>query len=244
MKLDGKVALVTGGGRGIGRAIARRFGREGAQVAVAARTRGELEGVRDEIAAAGGDALAVVCDVAVEDDVARMAEEVAGRFGRIDILVNSAGIRGSVRPLVDTEMEEWRRVLDTDLTGTFLCMRAVMKEMAAWGKGTVINISSMAGKNGYSNMAAYCAAKFGIMGLSAAARREWAPLGIRVCVICPAGVDTGLRHAAHPDGESWELIAPEEVADAALWLAALEGNAAVHEVIMESGGKRHAHLFI
>src|SRR5215213_401246 len=184
--LDGKSALITGGGRGIGRQIALTFARQGARVAVAARTREQVEQVAAEI---GNGAIGLVCDVSDPESVSRMFSEMRERFGDADILVNNAGIAESAT-LVNTTDELWHRLLSINLSGTFYCTRAALPAMLKRGWGRVINIASIAGKTVAPYIAAYSASKRGLLCLTRSIALEVGATGITVNSICPVYVDT------------------------------------------------------
>jgi NAD(P)-dependent dehydrogenase (short-subunit alcohol dehydrogenase family) len=208
-RLEGKVAMVTGSGgqNGFGRAIARKLAGEGADLVltdvtpagvrvVASKATGGwrgLEAVADEVRAAGRRAVTALVDVRATDQVQRAVELADRTFGRIDILVNNAAAPpGADRvPVVELAEEAWRTVLETNLTGTYLCSRAVAGLMVARGtRGRIINMSSNCGKVGYPRLAAYCASKFGVIGFTQALAMELAPNGITVNAICPGSADT------------------------------------------------------
>jgi 3-hydroxybutyrate dehydrogenase len=187
--LDGKIALVTGGGKGIGRAISLRLAAEGAAVAVAGRDPKALDSVAAELRAAKGRGLAVVCDVADPAQVTQLGAAVRKELGSIDILVNNAGIAPSA-PIHRTDLATWRQVLDVNLTGCFLCMQMVLEAMMERGSGRIINIASTAGKVGVAYAAAYSASKHGLLGLTRSAAFELASKGITVNAVCPGWTET------------------------------------------------------
>ncbi|HEX6046327.1 MAG TPA: 3-oxoacyl-ACP reductase FabG [Pyrinomonadaceae bacterium] len=249
--LDGKIALITGGGRGIGRAIALSFARHGALVAVAARTAEQVEAVAAEI---GNDAIALVCDVSDPQNVASMFEETRERLGDVDILVNNAGIAESAT-IVATSDEMWLRHLAINLTGTFYCTRAAVPAMLRKNWGRIINVASIAGKTGAPYIAAYSASKHGVLGLTRSVALEVATSGITVNAICPGYVDTEMvargiekitsrtGRSAQEARETLEKMSPqnrlataEEVAAVALLLASDEGRGINGQGINIDGG--------
>jgi 3-hydroxybutyrate dehydrogenase len=256
LKLKDKTALITGGGRGIGRAVADAFAREGARVVVAARTAQQVLQAASEISAKfETEALALVCDVSDADSVRRAFETIGESFGGgVDILVNNAGIAESA-PLIKTSDELWQRHLAVNLTGTFLCTRAALPAMIARGWGRVINIASIAGKTGAPYIAAYTASKHGVLGLTRSVALEVALKGITVNAICPGYVETEMAQQAinNISGKTGKseteardvlnrmspqnrLVTPEEVAALALLLAAEEGRGINGQAINVDGG--------
>ena len=219
MLLKDKVVLITGAGRGIGRAIALCFAQEGAQTILTGRDTGRLALVQREIHSAGGAAEAFPLDVTRDDDAARVVESVIEKWGRIDVLVNNAGIITYDTPVWATTMEQWDEVMNTNLRGMHVVCRAVMPHMMHQEQGVIINIGSSSGKRPDSEYGAYATSKWGVVGYTASLAHSVRPYGIRVNGINPDWVDTDMARAYNPQGET-EWITPEEVAQAALYLAA------------------------
>jgi len=250
--LENKIALITGGGRGIGRAIALAFAREGAKVIVSARTKHQVEAVAKEI---GPNALALVCDVANPQSVAGMFRQAGDVLGAApDILVNNAGIAESAT-LIHTDDDLWQRHIAINLSGTFYCTRAALPSMIERNWGRIINIASIAARTGAPYIAAYSASKHGVLGLTRSVALEVAAQGITVNAICPGYVDTDMTTRAVQNittrtGRSTEealhilekmspqnrLITPEEVAAVALLLASEEGLGINGQAINIDGG--------
>lgn len=189
MRLENKVAIVTGGGRGIGKAIARGFAAEGASVVVTGRTMSEIEAVAVEMRASGRGALAVSADVRTPQDARSVVEKTLAEFGRVDVLVNNAGTT-VIKPTLDLTEDDWDLVMDTNVKGSFLMAQAVARVMLPARTGAIINIGSIASFVGMPGRAVYCATKGAIAQLTRALAVEWAPHGIRVNCLAPGYVRT------------------------------------------------------
>ncbi len=256
MKLQNRIALITGGGRGIGRAIAHAFAREGAALAVAARTQEQVENVAKELTDQFQvQAIAIACDVSDGESITAMFGKFNEAFGHgPDILVNNAGIAESAL-LTRTGNDLWRRIQGINLDGTFYCMRAALPHMIEAGWGRVINIASIAGKTGAPYIAAYSASKHGVLGLTRSVSQEVASKGITVNAICPGYVDTDMTTGAveiitnktsmtkdqaldslKKMSPQNRLITSEEVAALALLLASEEGRGINGQAINIDGG--------
>lgn len=239
MQLNGKSALVTGGGKGIGRAIALAFAREGADVAVAARTQPDLAAVAGEIRKTGKKGLAVVTDLSIPDQVGAMVDNTMNEFGKIDILVNNSGIEGPIVTVSDMDLDGWNHTLAVNLTGAMLSAKHVLaRSMIPNGRGAIINISSISGRKGVANRSPYNASKFGMIGLNQSLACEAGPLGIRVNCIAPGlvegdRIDRVINAMSTGMGVSYDeavaminsrvalgrMVRPEEVAALAVFLA-------------------------
>jgi NAD(P)-dependent dehydrogenase (short-subunit alcohol dehydrogenase family) len=216
-ELTGQVALVTGASRGIGRAIALALAAAGLDLGLAARGQEALQAVAGEVRALGCRCVAVATDVGEPAEVDRLVTRVLAELGRVDILVNNAGVgaRGTVE---ESAVEDWQRVLATNLTGPYLCSRAVLPAMRRQGGGAIVNISSGAGKTGYAGMAAYCASKFGLMGFTEALAAEVGDLGIKVSTICPGTTVTEFGGRPPKRQAGVKVLLPEDVASAVVYL--------------------------
>lgn len=201
MKLKDKVALITGGGRGIGKAIALDYAREGAKVAICARTATEVEETAQEIKALGADCLAVACDVSLEEPVSKLIGEVQKRFGRIDVLINNAGVMIRPAPIAETEVKKWDYTMAVNLRGPFLVTKAVLPLMMRQKSGAIINVSSSIGRGAYANFAAYAASKWGVEGFTQTLAVEVKSYNIRVNSVEPGYVATKLTgyHGSRPE---------------------------------------------
>jgi len=187
--LDGRVAIITGASKGIGRALALRFGREGARVICAARSADLVKETTAEVNKAGDRAIAFTGDLSREDDVQRLVAAGLQAFGKIDALVNNAGDGGPTKPVQDYTMEDWRYTIDSCLTSSYLCIRFVVPEMIKAGGGAIVNISSGAGRRGLPYRIGYCSAKAGQVGMTYGMALELAPHNIRVNCVAPGAVE-------------------------------------------------------
>ena len=256
MRLTGRVAIVTGAGRGIGRGIARRFAAEGAAVLLTSRTAAELEAAASAITESGGKAATVTADVSRETECDRVVGEARDRFGAVDILVNNAGIFGPVRPAEEITSAEFDEVIAINLRGPFLLCRLVLPEMYERGAGVILNISSIGAKLAFPWNSAYGTSKAGIIGLTRTLAAEAARRGVRVNAICPGPVTEtqmsqelgraiaerlGLDEEAQREGFLENVLqgraqTVDEIAGAALFLASDEGSAITAQAINVDGG--------
>ncbi|MDP6544646.1 MAG: SDR family oxidoreductase [Phycisphaerae bacterium] len=228
-QLDGNTAVVTGAGRGIGRVIAKTLAANGACVVAAARTSEEIDSLAAEITDNGAKAIAVRTDVTNEASVEQLFSEIDNKFGRVDILINNAGM-GIFSHIIDCRSEDFDRVLAVNVGGAFLCSREALKRMIPQKSGYIINISSVLGVRAYINQGAYTAAKHGVMGLTKTLALEGQPHGIRVSAILPGGVNTEMIAKSRPDLDASALLEPEDIAGAMMYLLGLSEKASVDQI--------------
>ena len=222
--LTDKIAIITGAGRGIGRATARLYAREGARVVLFSRTASQLTEVASEISGEGGQALTTVGDVSREEDVAALFQQVSQTYGRVDILVNCAGIV-AVRPFVEMDVATWDAVIGVNLRGTFLCCLMAFQIMAAQRQGVIINLSSLSGVKGvekFPGLSAYNVSKSGVAGLTEILAVEGQPYHIRVCAVSPGAVETEMLQQAAPHLKAG--MTPDDMAEILLFLAGDSGR--------------------
>ena len=246
MKLDGQVAIVTGAGRGIGRAISLAYAREGAKLALAARNEAELEETAAAVSELGGEAITVRTDVTSQVGTERLARRVVEHFGRIDVLVNNAGISGPVGPLQSNDIAEWVDTINVNLTGTFLVCRAVIPVMLQQGGGRIINLSGAGVANAWSNMSAYCSSKAAVVRLTEVIAQELDGQGITVNALGPGSVHTSMwekmtEQAADAGADFIHQLgqrvlsgggAPiDDCAELAVWLASAESGSLTGRII-------------
>ena len=255
MKLETQIAIVTGAGRGIGKEITLALAREGANVLLAARNEEALNSVAKQVRELGRQALVVRIDVSQETQVSAMVDAAIKEFGRIDILVNNAGVVGPTAPVINVTRQQWDEVFAINLTGAFLCARAVIPHMLKRRSGNIINIASIAGKLAYALRSPYAASKWGMLGLSRTLAQELGEYNIRVNAICP-GPTAGDRMRAVIAGRAKELgsseaevektylqgtalktwVDPAHVAAAVVFLASAEGSSITGEAIEITSG--------
>ena len=246
MKLDGQVAVITGAGRGIGRAITLAYAREGAKLTLAARSESELQEAVAAVSELGAEAIAVPTDVTSQEDTERLASEVVDRFGRIDVLVNNAGISGPIGPLQGNDIADWVNTINVNLTGTFLTCRAIIPVMLEQSRGKIINLSGAGAANAWSNMSAYCSSKAAVVRLTEVLAQELDGKGITVNALGPGSVHTSMwdrmtEQAAEAGADfihelglrvtSGGGASIDECAELAVWLASDESGALTGRLI-------------
>ncbi len=217
MNLEGKVAIITGSGRGIGKQTAIRLAKEGCNVIICSRTKSEINAVVREINSTyNNKAIGLLCNVKNLNSVRKLVNRIINKFGRIDILVNNAGIV-ILKPLVETKEKEWDDVIDTNLKGVFLFTKEVLPHMIKQKHGVIVNVSSGAGKYGFPNLSVYCASKFGLIGLGESVAKEIKKYEIKIYTICPGPVSTRM-HWENLVGKNkfkivkYTMIKPEKIA--------------------------------
>ena len=226
--LAGQVAVITGAGRGIGLAVARSLARLGATAALCGRSRTPLASAAEAVVEAGGKAEVILCDVTSLESVDAAAKRIEASFGRVDVLINNAGIAGFVGPLHHLPPEAWEQILNTNLRGVYYAIRALAPMMIRARSGHIINISSLAGKNALPNGAAYAASKWALNGLSYSVAEELRTHNIRVSVICPGSTSTDF--SPHAGKDPAKMLQPEDVAHAVEMLVTQSPQSFVSEI--------------
>lgn len=243
-RFAGKVAFVTGAASGIGRATAVAFAAEGARLAILDRSEAALQDTAAAVRVAGGEVLAIACDVSSPEQVAAAVARTVEAFGRLDIAFNNAGVENKAAPVAEIELAEWDRILGINLRGTFLCMQHQLAQMLRQGGGVVINTSSGAGVRGVAGGAAYAASKHAIIGLTKSAALDYAKSNIRVNAILPGNIETPMMDR-FTGGDIQKAIdlepvgrlgKPEEIAEAVLWMSADLGAFVTGAAIAVDGG--------
>jgi NAD(P)-dependent dehydrogenase (short-subunit alcohol dehydrogenase family) len=248
-ELQGKVALITGGTTGIGRDTAVLFAKEGAKVAITGRREAEGNETIALVRAAGGEGLFLKSDVSKTADVHSAVQKTVEKFGRLDVAFNNAGIEGNWKPIIEQTDEDWNSVIDINLKGTWLCLRAEIQQMLKQGSGgAIVNMSSVAGLMGAAGAGIYVASKHGVIGLTRTAALEYAIKAIRVNAVCPAVIETAMADRAFGDpAVSKRILAqhpigrfgkPMEIAEAVLWLCSNRSSFMTGHYIVLDGGMR------
>jgi NAD(P)-dependent dehydrogenase (short-subunit alcohol dehydrogenase family) len=243
-RFTGKVAFVTGAASGIGRATAVAFAAEGARVAILDRTEDALRDTADAVRDKGSEVLVIACDVSRPEQVQTAVEKVVATFGRLDVAFNNAGVENKAAPVAEIELDEWDRILDINLRGTFVCMKHELAQMVRQGGGVIVNTSSGAGVRGVAGGASYAATKHAIIGLTKSAALDYARQNIRVNAILPGNIETPMMDR-FTGGDIQKAIGlepvgrlgkPEEIADAVLWMSADLGAFVTGAAISVDGG--------
>lgn len=224
MKLKGKRVVITGGSKGLGRALAARFAEEGAKLALCARSFDELNRVSLEMSVRGFPPLVVACDIADAEQVDRFGRAVLTEFGGVDVLINNASLLGPRIEIVEWTKATWDRVIDVNVNGLFAVTRAFLPSMMKEHSGSIINVSSSVGKAGRKHWGAYAVSKFALEGFTQTLADEVKRLGIRVNSVNPGPINTDMRHAAYPDEDRSKLKAPSEITEIFVYLASDESR--------------------
>lgn len=236
MELKNKVAIVTGSTKGIGKAIAKNLLSEGAKVVITARSQKDVDAVVNELTDKG-TLIGIACDVIIPENVKNLFDKTIASFGNVDILVNNIG-RAYIGPISEMPLSEWNSIITTNLTSVFVCCKEAIHYMTKQNSGYIINIASNSGKSGTANFAAYCASKFGEIGLTQSLFHELRPFGIRVAALCPGGVDTEMWNDVKNDPaikpKKEKSLTAKNVANMVLFMLKNEDIVFVEPVILPS----------
>jgi NAD(P)-dependent dehydrogenase (short-subunit alcohol dehydrogenase family) len=248
-RFEGKVALITGGNSGIGRATAIAFAEEGAKAIIAARREDPGNGVVEEIRGKGGEAIFIKTDVTVPEQVENLFKIITDTYGRLDCAFNNAGVGSpKMKRIVDTTMEEWDHIMNTNIRGLWLCLKFEIKIMGKQGGGAIVNNSSVAGLTAEPGIAIYCASKHAVLGLTKVAALDYVQKNIRINAVCPGFIHTPMLEEpwkTSPKLKDWELESipvkrfgkPEEIASAVLWMCSDEASFMTGRDLVVGGGQ-------
>jgi len=225
LNLDNQVAIITGGGRGIGKAAAMALARGGLRIVVAARTASEIEAVANEIQTMGGEALAIQTDVSKEEDVQRMVQKTVEAYGRVDILVNNAAVNIRPKSIVDLTLEEWNWLMGINLTGVFLCSKYVLRHMMNQQSGKIVNVSSIGGRRGGKGRTPYRPSKAALINLTECIAAEAKEYNVNVNTVCPGATVTRMIRDLYPDRDTRTMMTPDEVANVIVYLVSDKATA-------------------
>ena len=228
-RLSGKVAIVTGASRGVGKAVCLAFAKEGAGIVLAARSVGKLEETAEEVKEAGGKPEIVITDLAEEQAIKNLVKVTKGKFGRLDIVVNNAGVTHSAK-LEDTATADWDRLFNVNTRAPFILCREALPLLRKAPKAYIINIASIVGIKCYALQSAYTASKHALRGMTKALAEELRGSDVRVHSICPGGIDTDMIGAIRPDIKKEDLMQPQEIAELVVYLVTHKGNAVIDEL--------------
>ena len=236
-RFKGKIILITGAGRGIGRAAALRFAAEGGRMLLVSRTSSELASACKEIYSMGSDCSFIAADVSEEKEIKKVFKKLRAEFGTLDILVNNAG-RGSMgKPVIEIDIEDWDKILNTNLRSVFLFSREALKIMIPKKQGKIINIASMAGRKGIAIRGVYSSSKFGVIGLTESMAAEVRDLDININAINPGMVETRTFRHAHPVYNEPDLLMPDDIAKVILFLASEDSKGIKGSIIDVTNGQ-------